>query len=322
MKIITLSDHTGDMIAEAEKDRKFQYERQQAVYDAEYRRRLDERDRWRSRYDDVRVRRDRRTTEIRTRIDIAWSDRRYIVVALMPFWLVAVGCAYMLWEAVLSARYKMPIGPKEEATMAEPTERENAWRIGNQGETEVVDHLRGRFSDEWVLIGGYLTAKGEIDQVLIGPQGVMALEIKNIGGTIHIDGENWWRRRREDLPFDPVKDGGGRSPAQQLDATATELERVLSRHMINAPEVIRTVVMANPLCEIQSGGNISGVHLVSKTQNLGGDLFRRVPTRLNAGVVGEIVERIREDHALNEKKSSQRGTRFGGIVSEITSSDG
>ena len=246
----------------------------------------------------------------------------YIVVALMPFWLVAVGCAYMLWEAVLSTRYKMPIGPKKEAIMAEPTERENAWRIGSHGEMEVVNHLRGGFSDEWVLVGGYLTSKGEIDQVLIGPQGVMAMEIKNLGGTIHIDGENWWRRRREDLPFDPVKDGGERSPAQQLDATATELERVLSRHMANVPEVIRTVVLANPLSEIQTGDNIAGVHLVSKTRNLDGDLFRRVPTRLSAGAIGEIVARIREDHAYNEKKQSQGGTRFGGIVSDITRSDG
>ena len=282
MKIITLSDHTGDMIAEAEKDRRFQYERQQAAYDDEYRRRLEQRERWKSGYDDVRVRRDSRTTEIRTKIDVAWSERRYIMIALMPLWLVAVGCAYMLWETVLTARYMMPIGRKKEAMMPEPTERENAWRVGDQGETEVVNHLRSRFSGEWVLIGGYLTSKGEIDQVLIGPQGVMAMEIKNIAGTIHIDGENWWRSRREDLPFDPVKDGGGRSPAQQLDATATEFERVLSRHMPNAPEVIRTVVLANPLCEIQTGGSIAGVHLVSKTRNLDGDLFRRVPTRLSA----------------------------------------
>ena len=163
MKIITLSDHTGDMIAEAEKNRRFRYGRQQAVYDAEYRRRLDDRGRWKSKYDDVQVRRDSRTTEIRTRIDVAWSDRRYIVAVLLPFWLVAVGCGYMQREVVLSARYEMPIGPKEEATMAEPTGAENAWRIANKGETEVVNHLRGRFGDEWVLIGGYLTSRGEID---------------------------------------------------------------------------------------------------------------------------------------------------------------
>ena len=81
------------------------------------------------------------------------------MIALMPLWLVAVGCAYMPWETVLSARYMMPIGWKKQATMPEPTERENAWRIGDQGEMEVVNHLRSRFSGEWVLIGGYLTSK-------------------------------------------------------------------------------------------------------------------------------------------------------------------
>ena len=144
--------------------------------------------------------------------------------------------------------------------------------------------------------------QGEIDQVLVGPAGVMAMEVKNLGGETYIDGVGWWRSRGKDLPFDPVADGGGRSPAQQVDETATELERVLSGRMDGIPAVIRTVALANPLCEIQTSGTISGVHHVSKIRNLDADLFRIAPARLSADQVAHIVELIHEDHVLNERK--------------------
>ena len=316
MKIVTLSDHTGDMIEEAESARRFEYERRQADYDAEYERIMEIRDREREVYRAAGEKRSAWSNATTARIADGWRKKRRIRAILRAIWLVMGFTTLTLWDILLLCRLMFLDDRRRKAVMPPPTGSENAWRVGHEGEQRVVNHLAGRFGDDWTLIGGYMSAKGEIDQTLVGPMGIMAMEIKNLSGTIRINGLDWWRSRGKNQPYHPITDGGDRSPARQLDETASGLERALSARMGDFPEVIRAVVLANDLCRVQADGNIAGVHLVTKTRNLDADLFRRSRPSLSPKDVDAIVELIRGDHASNERRRGHRGPRFGGIVSD------
>jgi len=43
------------------------------------------------------------------------------------------------------------------------------------------------------LISGYHNPGGEVDQLLVGPSGVLAVEIKFINGKVFCDGDSCWR---------------------------------------------------------------------------------------------------------------------------------
>ena len=45
--------------------------------------------------------------------------------------------------------------------------------------------------DDWVLMRGYRNKLGEIDHLLFGPGGLVAIEVKNINGTVHCEGDKW-----------------------------------------------------------------------------------------------------------------------------------
>ena len=54
---------------------------------------------------------------------------------------------------------------------------------GMEGELLVAKHLDATLGDEWVLVRGYKNRCGEIDDILVGPQGVMAIEVKHRNAT-------------------------------------------------------------------------------------------------------------------------------------------
>ena len=76
--------------------------------------------------------------------------------------------------------------PREEAT-----DEEQRWLAGNEGERRVVAHLSGMLSDDWTLIAGYRGPGGEVDQILVGPRCVCALETKYLNGTVFVRGDDW-----------------------------------------------------------------------------------------------------------------------------------
>ena len=65
--------------------------------------------------------------------------------------------------------------------MERPGAQDDIWENRLEGETRVRDYLAGHFDDRWTLICGYKNRKGEIDQVLVGPAGIFACEVKKTG---------------------------------------------------------------------------------------------------------------------------------------------
>lgn len=116
------------------------------------------------------------------------------------------------------------------------------------------DHLSRLLGDEWTLIMGYKNPKGEVDQILVGPSGVFALEIKFINGTVHCDGDRWWRDKCDRYgnlveTNVPIADKRGRGPSRQLNEAEDSLQQFLSRR-IGEGRVRRAVVLSHDASRI------------------------------------------------------------------------
>ena len=102
-----------------------------------------------------------------------------------------------------------------------------------RGEQFVADEFGRQLKDDWVLLRGYKNRRGEIDHLLLGPRGLVAIEVKNINGTVHCDGDDW-RVDKYDNYGNLVeqyaigdKSDRKRSPSVQLNEPADDLEEFL-----------------------------------------------------------------------------------------------
>ncbi len=75
------------------------------------------------------------------------------------------------------------------------TERDH-YAAGRQGEERLTRLLRQHLDEKWVLFRNVLLpdSKGDIDAVLMGPNGVFVLEIKAYTGYTRNIGQQWQRR--------------------------------------------------------------------------------------------------------------------------------
>ena len=85
--------------------------------------------------------------------------------------------------------------------------------------------------DDWVLLRGYCNRRGEIDHLLLGPPGLVAIESKHLNATVHCDGDAWrfekFDRFGNLVSRGTLGDRGGRSPSVQLNEPADLLEEFL-----------------------------------------------------------------------------------------------
>ena len=168
MKTMILSDHTGYMANENQ--REFQQE-------------------WEA-YVAAKAEQDQRIQHLKQCLAKCWKARKLGAT---------IGCIFSLIGAITVQRPSKPL-------MRMPTQRERVWQSGHEGERWIAFQLAQCFGDEWTLICGYRSFAGEVDQILVGPNGVCALEIKNLNGTVYIDGDQW-RRDKYDRYGNLVESG-------------------------------------------------------------------------------------------------------------------
>lgn len=215
MRTITLSDHTADKVTAAAAMRESNFA------DAE------------EAYRSAVALREAHLKSLRGAIATAWQDREFVTTLAA---LTRLGFAYM------SAKPRPPVRQSADRD-------EIVWASGNEGERRVSMYLAGHLSEDWVLVSGYRNAKGEIDQVLIGPRGVFAIEIKFINGVVHCNGDRWWRDKYDRYgnlveSNVPIEDKRGRGPSKQLNDSANMLQSFLvKRAGIN--RVHRAVVLSH-----------------------------------------------------------------------------
>ena len=193
--------------------------------------------------------------------------------------------------------------PRRPAALA-PSHGEEAIKGGIKGEREVADVLRGALGDAWTLIKGYRNRRGEIDYLLLGPGGMLAIEVKYVNGTFAVTRERW-RYVRYDNYGNQV--GGGllqdarrRPPNVQLAEPLAALEQFLASR--GKPARMRPVVLLNhPKARVTLSAPDVGVEVLTSTAQLR-DLVRAADGQLAAKRLDELERLIIRDHHYYEER--------------------
>jgi hypothetical protein len=273
MRFVPLSDHPGDMLAAARRERESgegqagkQYRRALAAYE-------------------------KRVAEARKRRDKAGAERNPV--------------SWLRWSLTLWWR-RLTRPPGRPAAPPSPSHGEEAIMGGIKGEQEVADVLRGALSDAWVLIKGYRNRRGEIDYLLLGPGGLFAIEVKYVNGTFAITRERW-RYVRYDSYGNQVSEGllhdaRRRPPNVQLLEPLGMLEQFLASR--GQPVRMRPVVLLNhPKARVSQAAGDVGVEVLTSTAQLR-ELARAAGTvargQAAAGELAEIERLVVRDHHFHE----------------------
>jgi Nuclease-related domain len=268
MRFVALSDHAGDMLADARRRRASAQRRAEERYRRElaaYRRRAGEAC-------------DRRAK--------ARADGRLLS------WL---------WLS-LAALWRRPAAPPPPLSGSLlPTHGEAALAGGVKGEQEVAVALDSALDDGWVLVKGYRNRRGEIDYLLLGPGGLFAVEVKYVNGTFRITRDRW-RYVKYDRYGNPVEQGavqdrGGRPPNVQLTEPLALLEEFLAKR--GQPVRMQPVVLLNhPKARIDRCAADVGVLVLTSTAQL-----LRLVLDANAEVSGsqlaEVERLVDRDHRFH-----------------------
>jgi hypothetical protein len=160
------------------------------------------------------------------------------------------------------------------------------------------------------MISGYKGYRGEIDQILVGQLGVLAIEIKTTNGVISIDGDHWIRDKYDrwgnlveaNLP---MRDNGGRSPSVQINQSADTLERFL-QGKTSLKKISRAVIFAHERSRIASVANQT-VEMIATIGSISNKAFQSVFTPAEQPIdVDRIVSLIKQDHGYQRKRREGR----------------
>lgn len=234
----------------------------------------------------------------------AWDDRRYLAWIGFHF------------SRLFHAMSPMPSLPQK----AQASRDEIVWQAGSDGEQRVIDALATWLSDDWVAVSGYRNSGGEVDLLLVGPPGVMAVEIKYVNGEIHCDGDRWWRDKYDkygnlvELSL-PIADRAGRGPSAQVNASADRLQRFLSERT-PLRRVLRAVVFSHDASRLGALHRVTvdEVAVVDSLNVL--SVFQRAMQNGSQAPVDELVRLIQQDHRFHANRgpgggAPHRGRRGG-----------
>lgn len=271
MRTVLLSDHPADMLEHAGRRARAQQQRAITRYESELRRH------------EARL---RKAEEAR---DDARRRRQWLA------WLRRV-------LAVRRARGQAPARPE---LVAVPTDEQSRLAAGIAGERKVADELGRALGDDWVLIHGYRNRLGEIDHLLLGPQGLVAIEVKNINGTVHCEGDKWRVDKYDRYgnlveQYDLVDRGKRqRSPSLQLNEPADLLEDFLHSRGEDV-DVLRVVLLTHPRSTIGVCRRAT-VHIFASTADVT-RLVRKVPQPLSKARLARICELVTSDHQYHSRR--------------------
>ncbi|TWI61743.1 nuclease-like protein [Desulfobotulus alkaliphilus] len=271
---ITLSDHTADQSSLAAAKRKAEYE---AAYGA---------------YARAVAQRKAKGTALRQ------ASREWLQAGKYGAWLISF---FPRMAHALS-------GSPKEPQMAEASRNEMVWNAGGEGEQRVSDSLKQIFSDEWTVVSGYKNRGGEIDKILVGPTGVLAIEIKFVNGRVSCAGDRWWRDKYDKYgnlvqSNVPIADKRGRGPSAQVNDAADRLQEFLHKRGI-ALRVARAVVLSHSSSSISQFQGQTVDLIATLDQLIASELSSAVTGGLGGGTAQQILTLIKKDHEFNARPPS------------------
>jgi hypothetical protein len=289
MRVIELSNHPGDMLNDV----------------ARRRRAADSKAR--SQHEHALVQHQAQVQAARVKRDRARTQHQ---------WWAWLRLTFGVWA--LKRRAPRPPGPS-----TEPTDAEEKIRAGIAGEQLVATELGRALSDDWTLLRGYRNRRGEIDHVLLGPKGLFAIEVKNVNATVQVDGDTWQADKYDNygnlVEQYLITDRKGRSPSEQLNESADELERFLrdrgqqtnAQHVnaqhVNARPVKaqRVVVLTHRRSRLAAASHPT-VNVATSTGSLL-TLVNGSPDRLEERQRAELQRLIQRDHDFHERTRRRPG---------------
>ena len=180
---------------------------------------------------------------------------------------------------------------------------------GTQGETESGASLSGLTVN--CQMNGYHNPGGEIDKILVGPLGVLAMEIKFVNGAVSCDGDRWWRDKYDKFgnlveSAVPIADRRGRGPSAQVNNATDRLQKFLASRC-SIRRIARAVILSNDSVRIGSLANLT----VDAVTNLSGlDVGKVMSAQHLSGQtvsIDQIAQLICQDHAFHAKPRGSAG---------------
>ncbi|WP_353684509.1 nuclease-related domain-containing protein [Thermodesulfovibrio sp. 3907-1M] len=120
---------------------------------------------------------------------------------------------------------------------------------GAQGENVLKQTLRRILSDSYTAYYGYQTqSNGDVDCIVVGPKGVILIEVKNHKGTILYEERTGWRCVKTGKKG--TYEGFIKNPGKQVTKNYWEIRELLSSYGIDIP-VYAVVVFTNPKATLE-----------------------------------------------------------------------
>jgi Nuclease-related domain len=274
MQVVELSNHPGDMLDEVSRRRRATDQRAQ------------------DRHEDALIQHQARVHAIRVRRDRARRHHQWWTWLRLSFALAA----------------EKRRAPRQPPPSDDDADAEEKIRAGIAGEQLVATGLGRALGDDWTLLRGYRNRRGEIDHLLLGRRGLFAIEVKNVNATVHIDGDRWQADKYDNygnlVEQRLITDRKGRSPSEQLNESADELERFL-RERGQPVTAQRVVVLTHRRSRLGTSRHAT-VHIGTSTGYVL-SLMQDSAAELNDRELAEIQRLIRRDHDFHERARRRPG---------------
>lgn len=174
---------------------------------------------------------------------------------------------------------------------------------GTEGEQPAEAGLGRALGDDWTLIRGYRNRGGEIGHLLLGPRGLIAIESKHRDATVHCAGDHWWYTkfdaRGNAVERGEMTDWRGRSPSQQVNEPASQLEKLL-RSRGHAVTIQRFVLLTHPRSRLGSCLRPT-VHVATTTGEVL-DALNGSATTITEPERAQLQRLIIRDHRLHKRR--------------------
>jgi hypothetical protein len=94
---------------------------------------------------------------------------------------------------------------------------------GWEGEKQVAKLLTGKLNDDYYILNDLYLHKGggDIDHIVLGPNGVFVLETKNWSGSISCSGDEWQRTGKRNFSG---------SPSRQVKRNAAKIKQIIDNN--------------------------------------------------------------------------------------------
>ncbi len=226
---------------------------------------------------------------------------RGIVPGLGPAVCVTLALLTVLWLADRGRGRRSPDGWRE---------REAQQVAGRSGEIQVAGVLARELPDEYVLINGLALPRGagDIDHLVIGPNGVFLLETKTMAGRIVCQPDGTWQRTRIGRAGTSYVAYIG-DPAAQVQRNIYAVRDCLRRRLphlyAGRPLWLEGIlVFPHPRTELASEhSRIPAVRLADLAPSIRGYQPRRMLRPSDVGQIAEVL--LGESHARPLARSAQ-----------------